>query len=162
MKLEAICAAAGLTRGSFYHHFKDHGTFLTDLARHWLTRQTTDIADRVADHPVSPEKAEALTEAAMTIDYRLELGMRELGRRVPEVGGIVREADETRLKVVADIYAARFGIDAGTAARFAMLEYAVFNGVILIDPDYPPEEQRSLAALFGRMASDFLEKTPSE
>ncbi len=28
MTIEALCTAADRTRGSFYHHFQDHGAFV--------------------------------------------------------------------------------------------------------------------------------------
>ena len=155
IKLEPICDAAGLTRGSFYHHFSDHGAFLQGLAERWAERQTEDLAKKVAETPPE-DQAETLTEAALRIDYRLELGIRELGRRVPEVSEIVRKTDARRLSLLTDIYSARFGLAAAAARDFAFLEYAAFSGVILIDPDMDSTEQRRLAGLYDDMVAKVL------
>lgn len=158
VKLEAICASAGLTRGSFYHHFEDHGAFLVALASHWLDRQTTEVAATV-DPDASPEhQGRALTDAAMQIDYRLELGIRELGRRLPEVEAIVRQADAMRLDVMAGLYRARFDLEPETASALAYLEYATFNGIILIDPEMAQERQLALAELFENTVASALRK----
>ncbi len=151
IKLEAICEAAQLTRGSFYHHFEDHEAFLLGLAEHWLANQTTEVAEMI-DPTASPvEQGGALNEAAMNIDYRLELGIRELARRNPAIDRIVKQADAQRLEVIRKLYQAQYGLDEETAEGLAFIEYAAFSGIILIDPDMPLERQRSLAKLHEDM-----------
>ena len=158
IKLEAICAAAGLTRGSFYYHFKDHGAFLVGLAKHWAAKQTDAVAEDAAAQAAvgTDQHAAALTEAALQIDYRLELGMRELARRVAAVDEILRATDAKRRDVLTQSYVARFGLSPEQAAQYAYLEYATFCGVILLDPDLAPEQQKSLAALHEQMVKKWL------
>lgn len=150
VKLEAICKAAGLTRGSFYHHFDDHETYLTSLAQCWLKAQTQDVAAVVDPSSNANNQYAALTEAAMMIDYKLELGIRELGRRLPAVREIIQQADAMRLDVVSKLYEQRYGLDAEVAEQIAYLEYAAFSGIILLDPDMPAVRQRALADLFDK------------
>lgn len=151
VKLEAICKAAKLTRGSFYHHFEDHESFLIGLAEHWLATQTTDVADAI-DLDTSPmEQGAGLNKAAMSIDYRLELGIRELARRLPAIDGIVKQADAVRLDVVRTLYQRRYGIEKEIAESLAFIEYAAFSGIILLDPDISLERQQLLAKLYEDM-----------
>lgn len=161
VKLEAICKAAGLTRGSFYHHFPDHVAFLVAMARRWLSLQTDWVADQIDDADTSADQMAALSEAAMAIDYRLELGMREIARRVPAVDAIVRQADTTRVEIVGALYKARYGLDERHARELAFLEYAAFNGMILTDPDMDLDAQRAAARLFERMVAAYLAGCPS-
>ncbi len=156
VKLEAICKAAGLTRGSFYHHFADHEGYLTALAHRWRETRTTDVAAAIDPATPPADQSGALTEAALQIDYRLELGMRELGRRVPAIGRILREADAARLAVLTTLYRSRYDLDAATAESLAFIEYAAFNGIILLEPDMPEERQRALAALYDQTMSRAL------
>ncbi|MEO0498732.1 MAG: TetR/AcrR family transcriptional regulator [Pseudomonadota bacterium] len=148
VKLEAICKAAGLTRGSFYHHFDDHETYLINLAQSWLKAQTRDVAAAIDPSIDANDQNAALTEAAIAIDYKLELGIRELGRRLPAVREIIEQADAMRLEVVSNLYEQRYGLDAELAEQFAYLEYAAFSGIILLDPDMPAGRQKALADLF--------------
>lgn len=150
VKLEAICKAAGLTRGSFYHHFQDHESFLTGLAQSWLEAQTEEVAKTVEIEASVEAQSAALTQAAMNIDYRLELGIRELGRRLPCVNEIIRRADAMRLTVISKLYQGRFGLDAKDADQFAYIEYAAFSGIILLDPEIHVERQQALADLFEK------------
>lgn len=156
VKLEPICKSAGLTRGSFYHHFEDHQTFLISLATHWYDTQTTDVAATVDVGAGPDDQNVALTEAAMQIDYRVELGIRELGRRLPAIQKIVKKADAKRLEVISALYQRRHGLNPQTADAFAYLEYAAFSGVILLDPDMPKDRQRELASLYDTTISTAL------
>ncbi|MEL7343295.1 MAG: TetR/AcrR family transcriptional regulator [Pseudomonadota bacterium] len=147
VKLEAICKAAKLTRGSFYHHFEDHETFLTGLAEHWMATQTTNVAAAIEPNASPIEQGAALNDAAMNIDYRLELGIRELARRLPAIDRIVKQADAVRLGIIRTLYQQRYGLDESTAEGLAFIEYAAFSGIILLDPDISLERQRALAKL---------------
>lgn len=152
VKLEAICKAAGLTRGSFYYHFADHEAFLVAVAERWLVQQTDLVAEHItdlmSDGDIGPEVMEKMTQAALEIDYKLELGMRELGRRVPKVNAVVKAADKKRIDVMTQIYVTRYALQTERAARYAYLEYATFSGIVLLNPDMAKEEQFSLAGLY--------------
>lgn len=156
VKLDALCLAAGLTRGSFYHHFEDHQTFLVAVTETWLTTGTEDVTASIDASVGAADRMDALTRAAMAIDYRLELGIRELARRLPAVRDIVTRADARRLDVLADLYRARFGLGDEAARSYAYLEYAAFSGLILLDPDLPEERQKALAALYAGTVSGAL------
>lgn len=156
VKLEAICDAAGLTRGSFYHHFDDHETFLVALAENWFETQTIEVADMIDATAAAADQGAMLTDAALAIDFKLELGMRELARRLPGVKEIVAKADKARQDILTDIYKKRFDLDDRTAEAFAYLEYAAFSGIILIDPEMDEARQRHLASLYERAMASFL------
>lgn len=156
IKLDAICKASGLTRGSFYHHFSDHEGFLIALSKTWLKTATKDIAARLDETAGAEDQMEALTDAAMTIDYRLELGIRELARRLPAVQAVVAEADALRLDVLTELYQSRFSLAPEAARDYAYLEYAAFSGLILLDRDMPAARQKALAAVYARAMSAAL------
>lgn len=158
VKLEAICKSAGLTRGSFYHHFEHHEAYLTALAHEWLETQTESVIRQIDSCAPVAAQYEALSAAAMAVDYRLELGIREIGRRLSAVAEIVRIADARRLSVVSDIYRRRFRLSGDEAAAYAYLEYAVFSGIILLDPEMGEARQKKLAALYDKTIASALDR----
>lgn len=148
LRLEAICAAAGLTKGSFYHHFKDHDAFLQAVIREWEQRHTQQLIDQV-DIPANPSAAMVdLSDMAMALDYHLEVAIRDLARRTPEIAAIVQGVDTRRIDFLAQIYRAVFDVSAEDAKIAAKIEYAAFMGLILIQPDIDKTEQRTIAARF--------------
>ena len=162
VKLDAICKAAELTKGSFYYHFADHQSFLVGMAERWLVEQTDQIADQVAalteQGDFGPDVMQQMTDAAIGIDYKLELSMRELGRRVPDVNAVIAKADHKRIGVLSKIYQVRYNQPADLAARLAYLEYAAFSGIVLLNPDMPEAEQRGFASLYEEIITSALGK----
>lgn len=152
VKLEAICKAAGLTRGSFYHHFKDHPAFLAALAAAWADRNTSRLMAGLGTDNGQPDAdARTLNERAFDLDFALEVGMRDLARRHPAVAEIVAETDDRRLAVLRDLAQARFGLSSDKAADVAFLEYAAFCGMMLIRPGLDRATRDRLSRLLDDM-----------
>jgi len=156
LKLEAICKAAGLTRGSFYHHFSDHAAYLRAVAEHWVGVQTQDLVAQLPETATAAEKDALLTELAIGLDFHLELGIRELARRDTGVAEVVRAADTARLSLLTELYVEKFGIGEEDATMTARLEYAAYIGTILTDTAISPEEQHRLAIRFQDMLAAYF------
>lgn len=151
LRLEAICDAAGMTRGSFYHHFESHPEFLLALVAHWRVRDTDRIASEVATIPDAETAMAQLTDLALKIDFRFELGLRELARRRPDIAAAIAKVDETRVGFLAGLYERFFGIEPAKARLAAHCEYAAYCGIILLDPDIAEADQRALADFYYDM-----------
>ncbi len=151
LKLAEICKAAGVTRGSFYHHFTDHGEFLEAMVRHRQATEAEILAQTLPAGTAADTAMEALTDLAMGLDYRLELGLRELARVHGRVDAAMAEVDAARVAIMAPIYAAIYGISEGEARDASLLEYATFLGLMLMDPDRSETEQRRLYDVYLSM-----------
>lgn len=149
VKLETICKAAGLTRGSFYYHFKDHTAFLIELAKAWAEQNTSRL---IAAHEGLEDKdAQTLNDMALDLDFGLEVGIRELARRVPDVATVVAQTDTERLSTLSDLAHARFGLAEPEAADLAFIEYAAFCGMMLIRPGLDQTTQLRLSRTLDAM-----------
>ncbi|PWK60062.1 TetR/AcrR family transcriptional regulator [Roseicyclus mahoneyensis] len=156
VKLAPVCKAAGVTRGSFYHHFDDHDAFLQAMARHWVLTHTEGLVARFPAAASAGEKERLLTEMAMQVDFHVELGIREVARRNGAVAAIVAAADARRLQVLTMLYAERFGIDQDRARMAAKLEYAAYVGALLIQSDIGAVEQRAMADTVSAMMAAYF------
>lgn len=156
LKLDALCKSAKLTRGSFYHHFTSHKAFLVEMTQHWISLQTKHVIDQIPEDLSPDEKAARLTDLAMSLDYHLELGIRELARRNTAVAAEVRAADTERLAFLTELYAQKYRVDNRDAAFAAEIEYAAYIGTILTQPDMPKAEQRALATRFQDMLAAYF------
>lgn len=156
VKLEAICKASGLTKGSFYHHFEDHPAFLVAMAEAWFDLQADVIIDDLEQAEIPDDVYQRLNAAIMDIDFPLELGMREIARRAETVAKVVKRMDSRRLEVLQKIYQRRFGLSPSDARVFARLEYAAFNGAVLIAPDMTANDLNNMGSQFNEMVRLFL------
>ena len=146
--LDALCAAAGRTKGSFYHHFRSTEAFVEALVGRWRQR-TTDQIGEVALGSKNPETAsKTLLRLTSQIDPRLDLAVRSLGVTRPEVAAAVDAMDDRREAIVTELLQRIYGIDEQRAAAGSRL----FHSVYLAAQVRRPEDLRSfIDGPFGLM-----------
>jgi AcrR family transcriptional regulator len=125
LALDRICAAAGRTKGSFYHHFASTDAYLAALVERWREWAT----DRIAEAALSSRDPEAsgrtLRKLTAAMDHRLDLAIREAAAPTAELAAKVAEADSRREAVVGQLIAAAYGVDVPTAQAAARIFHAV-------------------------------------
>jgi len=147
MTLEAVCAAAGKTRGSFYHHFRAHADFLDAVAERWLQRDTEDIIAGNAPAGSLGNQLDHLNLMTAALDPRLERGIRQLAAAYPTLARHVKIADARRKDHIRSLYVSTGATDRKTAERLAALIYAAFVGFAFVEPDASPARRAALFEL---------------
>lgn len=172
--VDEICAAAGVSKGAFFHHFRSKEHLATEAADHW-SETTGQLFETAPYH----DAEDPLDRVTGYVDFRWQLIEGELSDFTCFVGTMVQEAYGTSPaiqaacwnsisghadKLVDDIEAAiaRHGIDAGWTARsLALHTQAVLQGAFILakasgDPavarDTVNHLKRYIETLFGRTA----------
>ena len=117
-----LCAAAGRTRGSLYHHFRDHDALVEAAVERWRAEHTEALR---AGTPPGEGSSERLHAMAMGLDFPLEQAVRRLAARRPDVAASVAAVDRVRIEHLRALHVAEGRPD--PAAR-AEVEYAAFLG----------------------------------
>ncbi len=102
LTVEKLCRELGVSRGSFYWHFKNRADFVQRLAEYWGKRFTHSIRDTVANAPVGPaERLMLLSEFIQELHLnRYDAAVRSWANKEPLAAETVKLVDQTRYEYV--------------------------------------------------------------
>jgi AcrR family transcriptional regulator len=155
VRVETLARELGVSKGSFYWHFKDRDALLFALQEDWAARATSDIITQVeAAAPQPAERLRFLIErvfgATTTEQLLIETAMRSWGTLDRKVGARVQGVDKRRTEYVAKLLKDS-GLDKSEALRRARILYATLVGDFLMrshgGAGLSPEALRSLCSL---------------
>ena len=106
VRVEPMARALGVTKGSFYWHFKDRGEFLDRLLQFWEAETTDRIKDHVASlHGDPREELLALCELITHDEIdRYDAAVRAWALYDERAGEVVKQVDEKRLGHLRDLF----------------------------------------------------------
>jgi len=132
VRVDVLARTIGVTRGSFYWHFKDREDLLRRVLQAWrqrATEQLTDRLERASDDPADqlrdvislPFRGKSAMRAA-----RIELAIRAWARRDELARQAVDEADATRVSYVSQVFSSLgFPIAEARWRAFLLYSYVV-------------------------------------
>jgi AcrR family transcriptional regulator len=116
VRVEPMARELGVTKGSFYWHFKDHDDFLQQLLEYWETEMTDKIDAQVSRTRAGP--GEHLLALCEHITYeetnRYDAAMRAWALYDARAASVVRRVDQKRLR-----YARALFLEMGFSERQA-------------------------------------------
>lgn len=139
LRVETLAKACGVTKGSFYWHFKDRKALVTAVLETWRDGRIRDIVKQTQAEP-----GRELAQIHHVIDIyssrrnrrgmTIELAVREWARRDEEARGIVEEVDAIRLERARGLFVA-CGMSKAEASGRSVLLYAYVFGFSLMACD---------------------------
>jgi AcrR family transcriptional regulator len=127
LTIARLCTALGVTKGSFYHHFRGIEDYRTQLLAHWATereRQVVIAAQTVSD---PYERIEMLRNVGLHLHHEAEVAIRAWSRTDADAGRVREKVDAARERVVADAYT-EVGVAPDVAALLGRISVAVLIG----------------------------------
>jgi AcrR family transcriptional regulator len=134
LKIERLCQQVGATRGSFYWHFEDIGSYREALVASWnsFLEQDRDSLASLDELPPRERLSKMMDQLVNSQHWVLERAMREWARSDPTAAANVRAADRRVLRAVAKVFEdygcsqseARFRAEATFAAGIGLLHLA--------------------------------------
>jgi AcrR family transcriptional regulator len=137
VRVDALAGQLGVTRGSFYWHFKDREDLLGQVLQAWSagsTRQLTRRLKTAGSDPLTqlrdvispPLRGRSAWRAA-----RIELAIRAWARRDDRARLAVQEADDSRLTYHAQVFQALgFGAEEAAMRAFLLHSYEVAEALL--------------------------------
>lgn len=139
MRVETLARRLGVTKGSFYWHFKDRQDLLRDVLHTWKTGRLLDI-DKQSEAEPGKEREQLLSIIDIYSASRnrkgisIELAMRDWARRDPLAAQVIEAVDAYRLDKARRLYVLS-GIADEEALRRSQLLYAYVFGQSLMNYD---------------------------
>src|SRR3954453_19357589 len=99
VRIEALAASLGVSKGGFYWHFKDRQALLDEMLDAWEKAVVEDPIESVESRPADPRaKLQQLFELAPSVDFAVELALRDWSRRDSGVAERMRRIDSRRME----------------------------------------------------------------
>jgi AcrR family transcriptional regulator len=156
VRVEALAASLGVSKGGFYWHFKGRQALLDEALDSWEKAVAEDVITQVEGESDGPQaKFERLFELAASADFPVELAVRDWARRDAAVAARVRRVDNRRMQYLRTLFA-QLGLDPDEAETRSLLVFSLFIGSYFIAAEH---EGRSRSRVL-QLALDRLLKLP--
>jgi AcrR family transcriptional regulator len=127
VRVEALAAGLGVSKGGFYWHFADRQALLDEMLDVWEEAGTDEVLAYVERHSDDPRaKIQVFFDKAPSADFTVELALRDWARRDRTVADRLRKIDRRRMAFLRSLFA-EFCSDEEAEAR-AMLTYSLLIG----------------------------------
>ncbi len=155
VRVEPLAKRLGVTKGSFYWHFKDRGALTEAMLGDWRRRATIEIINRLErDHEPPESRLRKLLRLPMLgpkseAGAEVELSIRLWGRREAKARAALEEVDQLRLRYIGRLLRA-CGVPTDRADARAILAYSYMRMAATLIPkdraDLIAECERTLLA----------------
>ncbi|WP_068113501.1 TetR/AcrR family transcriptional regulator [Tropicimonas marinistellae] len=107
LNIEKIAADLGVTKGSFYHHFRNRGDFVRSIVDFWAEEFTYQPLRILRASPRSAagkllQIMEAINESNLN---RFDAAFRSWAAQDPSVADVVRQVDTARHRAIGELFA---------------------------------------------------------
>ncbi|MBO6795701.1 TetR/AcrR family transcriptional regulator [Maricaulis sp.] len=152
LRISRLCKRAGVTRGSFYHHFADQKVYSETLLEHWEHSHTLaliDAADAAGEGAL--ERRHRLSALTSKLDMRVEAEIRRWAASDDQARVVLARVDNRRLDYLAELNRMENGMDTQAARDLAAIEYAVFLAYPGLFPKSGEADFRRVGRLLDRL-----------
>lgn len=133
LKIGALATGLGVSRGSFYWHFRDFGDFRSGLLSVWRERTVDQIVLEFDAEKDAPHRLQRLVKRAFFGKRGLDRATRIWAADDPAVAAVVTDVDASRVEYMASLL-----VDGGLAAvdaqtRAAFIYWAYHGQAMVMD-----------------------------
>jgi AcrR family transcriptional regulator len=141
VRVEPLAKIMGVTKGSFYWHFKNREDLLSAILQEWVTVQTNSIIQQVNELKGDPKtKLLYLFELAVQDDGRVENAIRAWATNDANVADVLAQVDRNRLEYTKDLFL-QLGFTPVEAMVRARMAYYSLVGEFTIGIQYDQAER---------------------
>ncbi|HET6989010.1 MAG TPA: TetR/AcrR family transcriptional regulator [Kribbella sp.] len=153
--IERLTGKLGVTKGSYYHHFKGAAGYRTALLEYFEAQFTTRLIDTIEREPDAEPAAKLQHLLRLVLsdpdNAALEIAVRAWALQDPEVRAAQERVDQARTAYLQELCR---GLKADVDAdRFAQLLYLILIGAEQVVPPVTKADLRDIYAMTLRLAA---------
>lgn len=146
LTVEELTRRAGVTKGSFYHHFGSRDHFVEAFLEHLSLRAFTDVVAAVDPAAGPRTRMRQLVAEIAQLDPTLEIAVRRWAAGSDTVADLIRRVDGQRLAFVRGLFEEAVD-DPASAVLLARLHLALYLGTLMLDPPAQGAEYQAMVDL---------------
>ncbi len=150
IRVEALAARLGVSKGGFYWHFKDRAALLEEMLDGWEQSVVGDVIAEVESEPGDPRaKLQHLFELAMASSggiLPVELALRDWSRRDEEVAARLHRVDNRRMEYLRSLFGP-ICVDEDDVEARSILAFSLFIGSSFIAAEHPGRSRSQVLQL---------------
>jgi AcrR family transcriptional regulator len=150
LTIDSLCQRFGVTKGSFYHHFKNRQAFLEALLQFWEETYTSSFIAYSLEGASPLEQLERLQELVVQNFATAEIAIRAWAQSDPLARTYQERVDRRRLDFLYDLQL-KLHNKPDLARSMAHLQYATLIGSTQILPPLTSEDLQQMFLLVSRL-----------
>lgn len=155
LTIAKLCAAKGVTKGSFYHHFKNRQLFIEALMEYWYQEMTINFIEQANTEEGPLQRLEKLDQVIASHDLEAEMHIRAWALKEPMIAGHLEKIDTQRQAYLQQCFI-DMQVPVQLATDIAMIAYAQFLGMQQL---HPKPDFATISRLAELTSSKFFEET---
>ena len=157
LTIAALCRQLGVTKGSFYHHFRDTSEFINALLAHWASEHATRLIALSESVEDVHERFEVLQGIAIGLPHGAEAAIRAWSWSNPRVAAVQGQVDAARIRHLTEASIAT-GLEPERAALMAKISVSVLIGIQQLDR---PAQADDIKEVFAELRQWVLTQSPT-
>ncbi|MDF2516925.1 MAG: TetR/AcrR family transcriptional regulator [Sphingobacterium sp.] len=141
--IDNLCKSLKITKGSFYHHFKNMEDYIEALMKYWQNKNTLEFIKKTEEQCDIQRKYFILSDLASSTSHKVEQIIRAWSFSNETVKAYVKQVDHMRIEYLTDLNIQQ-GLDLKKARNSAIMQYGTLIGIQQLLPDIPKVEFNEL------------------
>ncbi|CCO24853.1 TetR/AcrR family transcriptional regulator [Maridesulfovibrio hydrothermalis] len=146
LTIDGLCKRLGVTKGSFYHHFKNRADYLERMLEHWVQVWTIGRMKEFESNGSAQERYKKMIDVAVNYSMDVEISIRAWAQRDSLARKYLQKVDSIRMDYLCSIFEEICG-DSKRAKLLSKIDYMLFVGSRMISPPIMGEEGREIINL---------------
>ena len=141
--IDNLCTRLEITKGAFYHHFKNIDGYIEALMKYWLNQNTVQIIEDADKLATAKERMEFMGSVVINRSHKSEQVIRAWSFSNQIVKKYIQQVDDLRIDYSTKLRV-QLGMSEEESKNTSVLEYAIFVGIQQLYPDINKKDLEQL------------------